>query len=560
MIVKEPAIGGLRCEMQVRNSKYGVTADDIDVSLPMLGFRWSTSFGEVRSVMKKLIVILVSVMLPIASLCMISSTQAGDPEIKLVSREVSMGKIHPGIIEESLVMSPDGERVAYIARRDRGLFVVVEGMECEQYYELEVGSLCFSPNSKRLAYAVGRCVVPVAHLSRVRQRTVYVEEYVGPSGKSLAYGGRNSDKGFVVVDGVKGNEYDWIVSDPIFSPDSKRIAYVAKNDDREFVVVDGLEENKYGRIMPDTLTFSPNSERLAYVAGDGKLSVGAVGISVSITGRWFAVANGVEGKEYGGIIPNTLTFSPDSKRLAYVAGDGLSYSTIGRYASAAFPNVLTPLGLAYNGELFAVVDGVEGKRYSISKSNPVFSPDSKRVVYAIGDRLVVMDEVGEKEYGEDIEGLLCFSPDGKRLAYQARVEKDREFVMVDEVKGTEYAGIVSEIVFSSDSKRMAYWAAQSDADRRWGSYFVVADGVEGNSYGGALGSPVFSPDSKHVAYTASSGEICFIVVDGIEGENCSGFVGTGKLPELIFDSPTVLHTMALRGNELYRVEVEIMEH
>jgi hypothetical protein len=53
--------------------------------------------------------------------------------IRLLTREVSLGKIHPGIIVESLVVSPDSKRVAYVANRGKKRFVVLDGEEGKEY-------------------------------------------------------------------------------------------------------------------------------------------------------------------------------------------------------------------------------------------------------------------------------------------------------------------------------------------------------------------------------------------------------------------------------------------
>jgi hypothetical protein len=71
--------------------------------------------------------------------------------------------------------------------------------------------------------------------------------------------------------------------------------------DQWFVVVDGKEEKKYDNI--GGTIFSPDSKRVAYVAGVGD--------------KEFMVVDGKEEKIYDAIV-GTI-FSPDSKRVAYVA-------------------------------------------------------------------------------------------------------------------------------------------------------------------------------------------------------------------------------------------------
>ena len=65
-----------------------------------------------------------------------------------------------------------------------------------------------------------------------------------------------------------------------------------------------------------------------------------------------------------------------------------------------------------------------------------------------------------------------------------------------------------------------------------------------------------SPDSKRVAYAARRGDKWWVVVDGVEGKEYDGFV---KGTRLVFDSPSQLHILAVRGRRQFlRVEVEIV--
>ena len=73
-----------------------------------------------------------------------------------MNREVSLGKVPPGIVEESFVGSPDSRRVAYVANTRGHEIVMVDGVEGKEYNQFVKGTLCFSPDSKRVAYAMGR--------------------------------------------------------------------------------------------------------------------------------------------------------------------------------------------------------------------------------------------------------------------------------------------------------------------------------------------------------------------------------------------------------------------
>ena len=401
-------------------------------------------------------------------------------EVTLATREVSLGKVHAGLIPKSLTVSPDSKRVAYAAQRGDKWLAVVDGVEGKEYDG--AGTLVFSPDSKRVAYAAQR-----------------------------------GDKWLAVADGVEGKEYDG-AGTLVFSPDSKRVAYAARRGGKWWVIVDGVEGKEYDEIGAGSLVFSPDSKRVAYEARRGS--------------KRLVVVDSVEEKEYDEIGVGNV-FSPDSKRVAYEAWRG--------------------------GKRLVVGDGVEGKEYDeIGAGSLVFSPDSKRVAYEArpgSKRLVVVDSVEEKEYDEIGVGNV-FSPDSKRVAYAAQ-RGGKWLAVVDGVEGKEYDGIGVGNVFSPDSKRVAYAAQRGD---KWwvilGKWWVVVDGVAGKEYDGIeAGSLVFSPDSKRVAYAPRRGGKRSVAVDGVEGKEYDGFL---KGSRLVFDGPSQLHTLALRGGEILRVEVEVV--
>jgi hypothetical protein len=112
------------------------------------------------------------------------------------------------------------------------------------------------------------------------------------------------------------------------------------------VIVDGAEGKPYDNAS--WLTFSPDSRHLAYVAGMGE--------------KRRVVADGVEGPEYEWAL--APAFSPDGKRLAYIAGR--------------------------KDSLAVVVDGVETKRYQdiFWNTHPVWdAPDRLHALMRLGSDL-----------------------------------------------------------------------------------------------------------------------------------------------------------------------------
>ena len=153
---------------------------------------------------RKLAITLASVIL-CSALVAVGWTAETIPSEKLICQIDSSSWI-----SETLTVSPDNTRVAYIAKKGDKEFAVIDGKEEKQYYD-RAGYLTFSPDSKRVGY------VPMT-------------------------GG----KVFVVVDGKEEKYYDNIMAGTlIFSPDSKRVAYAARMGGKQFVVVDGKEGKQY---------------------------------------------------------------------------------------------------------------------------------------------------------------------------------------------------------------------------------------------------------------------------------------------------------------------------
>jgi len=323
-----------------------------------------------------------------------------------------------------------------------------------------------------------------------------------PDSRRVVY--TNAWRRAVVVDCKEGPHYDDIGRGTlIFSPDSRRVAYLAEVGAKSIVVVDGKEDKPYDAIGQASFIFSPDSRRVAYLA-----EVGA---------RTIAIVDGREERPYDVIgeelgqgrefIPNgatrrlsSLTFSPDSQRVAYAAKVG--------------------------GKQAVVVDGNADKPYEAIADGPIFSPDNRRVAYAAkvgGKQVVVVDGKEEQSYDGIGLGSLIFSRDSRRVAYVAKVG-GKQVVVLDGKDQKSYDGICADsLIFSPDSQRLAY------AAKVGGKQAVVVDGSEAKFYDGTrLRSLIFSPDSRRVAYVARVGEKRTVVVDGKEGKSYDD-IGSGSV-------------------------------
>ncbi len=457
------------------------------------------------------------------------------------------------LLKDSLVVSPNGRRVAYVARAGARAFVVVDGKE-EKHY---------SAVGKEIPYVTAEGP-EVLHVGTPK---------FSPDSRRVAYVAREGKKWFVVVNGNEENPYDDVGGlTLIFSPDSRRVAYAASVAGKQFVVVDGEKKEKPYEWI-GALLFSPDSRRVAYRAGVGGRQV------VVVDGKEEVPYDGVAQGEGPGFFPGSwwvaidylyLRFSPDSRRVAYEAILGARVLAVvdgkeEKYNSEEYNGVregpiFSPNSrrVAYAVSLpneqcwFVMVDGKKEKPYDlIGEESLVFSPDSQRVAYsakASAKWLVVVDGKEESPYDCIDEGPI-FSPDSRRVVYAACVG-GKQFVVVDGKEEKPYESINS-LLFSPDSRRTVYGA---NLGEKW---TVVVDGIEQKQYDGIGAHTIFSPDSRRVTYWGQAGEKWFVVVDGREGKPYDDMLTAA----ITFDSPSTLHYLAVRhtakGREVSLVEETI---
>jgi Tol biopolymer transport system component len=313
----------------------------------------------------------------------------------------------------------------------------------------------------------------------------------------------------------------------VASPDARRTAYVVRTDARWFVVVDGRPSPKeydlpipfdlpmpFADISPDKQdkilnvlnenfevqdefvsrvfgkpVFSPDSRRLAYVAyRNAPQEIFRHLPPFRVPVKHFLVVDGSEGEEYDRIVHGSVVFSPDSSRIACAA--------------------------ERHGKFRVVVDGREGRQFD-DNYNPVFSPDGRHVAHVggtVGSRsAVVDDEIISGKYPDVGGGTgVVFSPDGRRLAFAAVMAPDKELIVIDGKEEPAYTN-VGKLYFSPDSRRVVYTAWRGK------QAFAVVDGVPQKTYD-MIGYPTqpFSPDSRRLTYLAARGSKKMVVVDGKE--------------------------------------------
>ena len=444
-----------------------------------------------------------------------SSSSDFQPENRMVTERLILQNYITA--SPSLVISPDGQRTAYLSSYLNDEYIVVDGVESKLNHSVKPNSLVFSPNSQRLVY--------------------------------VTYEG---SKYFVVADGIESGPYRYGMLDrgppnPQFSPDSQHLVYVA---DRNRVILDGVEEKHNYEIneIVSAPVFSPDSQRLAYAARTASTrSVSVKDDQVVVEGESAGirlVVDGIEGKRYDWIEPDSILFSPDSQQIAFVIAKG-------------------------NGKC-VVVDGMEGEEYFAVKYL-VFSPDSRHFAYwgqnvefsmaggAIDQKnFIVVDGVTHSTpYSLNAIRGFFFTADSQHIVFYTSFSI---FIDGTETKLEEHPTSICHIppALSPNGKRLANVTCRRDESTGKLIGCVVVDGKPGKEYDGGEGHfaipyVVFSPDSQHVVYPVyeNQGKRVFVVVDGVEGWIYD------SISNLVFDSPNQLRYNAQKGDSLYLVEETI---
>ena len=207
-------------------------------------------------------------------------------------------------------------------------------------------------------------------------------------------------------------------------------------------------------------TEDPRLERMHERTGSGR-----VRISGHMKGK--VVVDGKESPTYLHVYDTTAawifaplwpgTFSPDSKRYAYVAYPEKNRRITGINDGVGTPHGVTRVKLVVDGEESRRYYGeMEGRAFFYSRGPgqnavaPMFSPDSKRtacvVAWHFDDWAVLVD--GKEHPRHYRVGPPVFSPDSRHIAYWALGKKTLHYTMViDHVPTKEYAFPISDGIY-----------------------------------------------------------------------------------------------------------------
>jgi Tol biopolymer transport system component len=258
--------------------------------------------------------------------------------------------------------------------------------------------------------------------------------------------------------------------------------YAADTDPAIFVMnVDGTMVRKVVQVdgfkLHDAPRWSRDGKQLAFSCQDGPNKIK----------RFFTVhVDGSQLRTIGeGVLPD---WSPDDKQLAF------------QIPSAS---------IEQRGTYVQNVDG-RGKVFLVEGFSPRWSPDGSQITYCFRDSLLVRDLLSGADRGlvnqpggEILTGF-DWSPDGKRLAYVAKVQKVRELFIIDSAGDTPpksrlRGALNSTLSWSPDGQRLAIGLNQlvqvinPNDDRD-------ATPIPGQV--GANRDPAWSPDGKWIAFVS----------------------------------------------------------
>ena len=438
--------------------------------------------------------------------CHVAKVEGERGKEVFVRRDGQRGKAYEDIAPP--VFSPDGSALAYAVRGVGGSRFIINEREGPLFEEVIPETFVFSNDGKRHAYLArkaGRLVAVVDGVLQTEAGGDMVPRLQPPvfsaDGSSVGYleGSRLRKKMRVVVNGKPGEIFDGVDLQSLrFSPDGRRLSYGANDRTTRsswFCVIDGQQRSPFDDVGI-SYAFSPDGKRFAYRANRA--------------GQRYLVVDGESEIPVEGIGNHTITFSPDSRRLAYavVKPDRRGY-------------------LVLDGKAGPVNDGI------VAPLPPGLAPNrpSTQAPSVLGYMPLLPTSV------------IVFSPDSRRLAYAARSGQTFRVYLYGEAEEVEMDFLVGGMEFSGDSKRLAY------GGRRGNKIFLVVDGKKGADYD-ALGDSVFSHDGKHMAFAAKKGDQWAIVVDGQERAKYDA-VPAGP----VFRSDGVLELLATDQTSLYRIEV-----
>ncbi len=471
-----------------------------------------------------------------------------------------------GVLPNSFVFSPDGQRNAYVAPSDTGEILVVDGKDLAHAQTIRL-PIRFSPDSRHVA-AIG-VLDNGGQTSNVLfidgQPTQAVEDKLEEfafSSDSLRvlFPVTESDKSFVREQPIdlskKGTDHAHGLARPsrnfVYGPKGV-LGYFALHADRQVsFIFEGKDDGLlFSHIEPESISFSDDGKQFAYRGEKIKTMT--------------VVHNGKPGIEHqtfqdGTIRSDSVRISPDGKRVAYILDQkGKFVVFIDGKPSASYEAVETP-EFSANSQHVAfmalkgpspvmVIDGKESPQFAMV-GMPEYSLHGQTIAhYAELDGKQFMIVNGERHPSYEMVYSPKVSADGTKVAYSIS-DKGRERVIINEKpqKAYEVAGLVN---FYTGTNQIVYLASEKEK-------FMLVDeaGKETKPYDAIDTSIAFSPASKRLAFVATRGDKQFVVIDGIDGDSYDRILLQG-IDTIRFTGESEMHYLAVRNNELFLVHETI---
>jgi hypothetical protein len=215
--------------------------------------------------------------------------------------QFGVGLAFPNMVITFPVFSAGG-RWGHTAKQGETWRVVLDGQESGSFDE--VSDMCFSPDGAHWAVPVRNGRVWTAVVDGKGQGSFDKMPVLvfSQDGKRFAIATTSKDRQSVMVDGQVLGTHE-AVGLPVFSPVGNRVAYGVKTGKQWAIVVDGTTQKPYMAVGQPV--FSPDGNRVAYPAALAE-------------GRWVVVVEGVEGKEYAGLLKGAGVVFDDNSHLHYL--------------------------------------------------------------------------------------------------------------------------------------------------------------------------------------------------------------------------------------------------
>jgi WD40 repeat protein len=461
----------------------------------------------------------------------------------------------PADLATSLVISPDGQRVARATRKSVVLWDVKTRQELRLIDEDkdDLYGLAFSPDSQTLATcSFYKGMVSYWNAATGKSRPSFIEKEFGtravafsPDGKQVIHGGeasvihcRNRETGQEIRRiAVQDNLHSLA-----FSPDGKHIAASTALFYRSFTHIWEAATGKELHVYPrheqriDFVTYMPDGKRIVTSGVDG-------------TVRMWDAATGKQQFQIGETklsdersVSNSVALSPDGLALAIAEGANVRlHSAATGAASGQFKTEAgEAIAVAYSprGNLLAVLcegteliergsdtpitwrvlqvrDATKGKvsrtlpRIDPRTTNITYSPDGKWLATQTQEVIVLWDAITGKQGAQFRGRRSCFSPGSNLLAVHG---EDWRLRLMDIATGKPFCELgrsaLNALTFSPDGKSLAVGGSSlADGNRDEPLSAWIYDVTSGKiiwkaqelsqTYG--VQSLAFSPDGRHLA-------------------------------------------------------------